>query len=58
MKIIQSEHLPDGKWALIRDGQVVCIVDRGAPIEDAEFDALMMPRADFDAFRFAVPQEK
>lgn len=56
MKIIQSEYLPDGKWALIRDGHVVCIVNRGDLIGDAEFDAIMMPRIDFEALRSAIPR--
>lgn len=48
MKIVQSEHLPRDKWVLMRDGNVVAVVARGAPIEDADCDAVLMCRADYD----------
>jgi ABC-type sugar transport system ATPase subunit len=40
--------LPDDKWILMRDGKIVAVVERGAPIEDAEIDEMIVPQADYD----------
>lgn len=46
--------LPAGKIALVRDGQVVWIGPLGSPIEDAEFDTVLMNPADIERLKDSV----
>ena len=53
-RVSTSAYMPEDKWVLKRRGRVVAIVPRGAPIEDAVFDELMVPPADYEKIRREV----
>lgn len=55
LRISASALVPPGRWILMRDGRPVATVARGAPIEDAEIDELIVPEADFADIRRLIP---
>ena len=48
LRVSTHDLAPDDKWVLMNKGKVVAIVPRGAPIEDAICDELVLPRSDFE----------
>ena len=46
--------LPVGKIALVRDRQLVWIGPLGSPIEDAEFDTVLLNPADIERLKDSV----
>jgi len=49
---VQSHDLmPAGTQALKRNGRLVWIGPLGAPIEDADFDTIIVSSADFERFK-------
>lgn len=47
LKFVATVNLPPGMVALIRGVNVVCIIRRiGEPIEDAEFDVIVLNSVD------------
>jgi hypothetical protein len=55
MNFIASAYIPNGKWALFRKGEFGIIVDAGSPVEDVEYDAIMLSSADYDRLMAAIP---
>jgi hypothetical protein len=51
IKVSTSPLLPETIWVLFNHGKPVMTVPAGAPIEDAVFDEIMVPRADYDRLR-------
>ena len=47
--------IPEGRQVLWQDGKVVCIVEVGAPIEDAICDHIQLNPADYEKHRQAIP---
>ncbi len=47
LMIMESALVPDGRQVLTRAGRVVYVGATGDPIEDAEFDGMILSPADF-----------
>ncbi len=48
IKIYASPYVPEGRQVLRRDGKNIYIGRLGDPIEDAEFDEVVLSHADFE----------
>ena len=48
MRIRASDLMPNDRRALFRHGRLVAVVERGAAIEDAEIDELVVSPKDYD----------
>lgn len=46
-----SPYFPDRQWGLFRDGRLLIIVDPGDPIEDVDYDLIMVSPAEFERLR-------
>jgi hypothetical protein len=54
MKIIGHQYMPKHLWALMRNGQCVAVVPRGSPIEDVDFDTLIVSQESYEEIKDAT----
>lgn len=41
-------YMLEGKWMLMKNGMVLIVVNSGDPIEDVDFDTIVMSEKDYD----------